>query len=91
MAALAWAAARLTRTPDDAQRAHLLEAFRQFANDAVIGWTWTGTKHALRYGRVRYEAAKPILDVLELLEQRVTDETPAKLARLLLARGEQRR
>ena len=52
-------------------------------------WSWTGTKHALRYGHVRYVAAKPILDVLELLEQAVTDETRTKLARLLQARGEE--
>ena len=91
MAALAWAAARLTHTADDTHRARLMEAFRKLANGTVIQWTWTGTKHALRYGHVRYEAAKPIVDVLDLLEQPVTDETREKLARLMQTHGDEQR
>lgn len=91
MATLAWAAARLTHTPDNTQRAHLVEAFGKLANGTLIQWSWKGTEHTLLYGHVRYEAAKPVLDVLELLEQAVTDKTRAELARLLQTHGEGQR
>jgi hypothetical protein len=91
MAVLAWAVARLTRGADDARGAHLMNTLRQIASGSIIRWTWNGTKHALKYRDVRYEDARPILDVLELLEQPVTDETRSKLARLLRAPREEGR
>ncbi|HET7504841.1 MAG TPA: TIR domain-containing protein [Kofleriaceae bacterium] len=83
LAALGWAVARLTRTSTTVPRARLMAAFSSFANGALVLWTWTGTRHAIKYGHFRHEDVRPILDVLQMLEQRVTVESRAQLARLL--------
>jgi tetratricopeptide (TPR) repeat protein len=83
LAALTWAVSRLTRTSDYAKGQNLLRRYREIGNDTSINWSWKGTKHALAYGRHRYEEVKPILDVLALLEKPVTDQARAQLADLL--------
>ncbi|HEX8112905.1 MAG TPA: tetratricopeptide repeat protein [Kofleriaceae bacterium] len=72
-----------TETTRDADR--LFHVYREVATRTRLLWTWNGTKHALTYGRYRFEDMKPIVEVLTLLEQPVTDETRAQLARLLAA------
>jgi len=85
LAALAWATARLTRAPEGTAAMQLIHAYSASVNDARIGWSWKGTKHALAYGHHRYEEVKLILDVLSLLEKPVTAKTRAQLAELLRA------
>jgi hypothetical protein len=85
MATLRWAAARLTGSPDVSLRTRVLQVYAQIPNRTSIPWSWNGTKHAVKYGRFRYEVVKPILDVLELLEQPVTDENRKSLSDLLQA------
>lgn len=87
MAALGWAVARLTHVPASTPQRHLLRAYNEIANGGSIQWIWKGTKHALKYGHIWYKDAKPIVDVLELLEQPVTDETRERLPRLLRPPG----
>jgi tetratricopeptide (TPR) repeat protein len=83
-AALAWAAARLTRSSEDAKAAQLMRVYGEFANNHRINWSWRGTEHALEYGRFRFEEVRPILDVLALLDREpVTDRARARLASLL--------
>ena len=87
IAALLWASGRLTGTAKAEAANQLLRAHRGSVTvtDANLQWSWNGTKHALFYGRHRYEDVKPIIDVLTLLEQPVTDATRAQLAQLLAA------
>jgi hypothetical protein len=83
IATLTWARDRLTHAPAGAAANHLLKVYRDAPTNVGIEWTWTGTKHALLYGQHRYEDVKPIIDVLTLLEQPVTDATREQLTRLL--------
>jgi hypothetical protein len=64
--------------------------YRELAVNEHVSWSWVGTKHALAYGHYRYDDAKPILEVLTLLEQQVTTGTRAHLATLLVASQQSR-
>jgi hypothetical protein len=58
---------------------------RYRATDVHINWTWEGTKHTLAYNRHPHDEVQPILDVLTLLEESVTDKNRTALAKLLRA------
>lgn len=83
LAALDWAAARLTRAAEGVQATRLARTYAELASDTHIGWTWDGIKHALSDGRCPHEQVEPILDVIELLGQTVTSETRARLSSVL--------
>jgi len=83
LAALTWAAARLTHTSEGLQAIHFIRVYNDAANGARFNWSWEGTMYALKYGRFRFEEVKPIIDVLELLTKPVTDETRSQLTELL--------
>jgi hypothetical protein len=91
IAALLWARGRLTGTAKDETANQLLRAYRESVTvtDANLQRSWNGTKHALAYGCHRFEDVKPIIDVLTLLEEPITDDTPAQLAKLLAAPARQ--
>jgi len=90
MATLAWAAAYLHEHGDQVLRARLLDAHRQIERGSAIKWTWTGTKHALAYGRFHGKGVHAVLDVISLLEKPASNETSAALAELLLHAHERR-
>jgi WD40 repeat protein len=83
MATIAWASAYARGSNDDAARAQLLAAYGQMEHDKPSAWSWPGTKHALAYGRFTSNAGRTIRDVIELLEQPVSDKAAASLAQLL--------
>ena len=87
LAALVWTAARLTHAREHEPAQRLVRAYEALPDSASIEWTWTGTKHALTYGRYSAEESQPVLDVLALLEEDVSKESRAKLRTLLAPPG----
>jgi WD40 repeat protein len=83
LAALAWGAARLTSGSEAEQAATLARAYAALPDTARSGWPWTGTMHALAYGRYSAEESQPVLDVLRVLEGKASAEARARLASLL--------
>jgi hypothetical protein len=65
--AIAWASARLAGRP--ASGGELLSAYRKCAPGSSLDFMFTGTKHALRYGRHDPAEVEPVLKLLEDLEK----------------------
>jgi len=90
MATLAWAAAYLHEHGDQVLRTRLLDTYRQIERGSASKWSWTGTKHALAYGRFYGKGVHAVLDVISLLEKPASNENSAALAELLLHAHERR-
>jgi len=85
--ALDWASARLLGQPDGAPGRGLVEAYRVLGPRPSIAWTFTATRHALRYGPHSVEEVGPILSLIEILERPLHDDTLVEVRRIAAARS----
>lgn len=88
VAVLTCAVARLPRSPEREDRARMVRTYEAVGSETRLEWTWTGTKHSLRYRDLDSGdsgAVKPVLDMLAVLDEPIAARARATLSGLLEA------